>query len=134
LTQLREQEGRLCELGIDVAVVTFDADFIARSYVEQTKLTWPLLIDSDRKLYRAYGMERADWWSIYGPVSIWHYMKLVFGRGRRIEKPGRDFRQLGGDVLIDPAGEVRFHHVNESPHDRPSVEEILQRPIMNAGL
>ena len=98
---------------------------MARSYAEQTKLPWPLLVDSDRQLYQAYGMERADWWSIYGPSSIWHYMKLIFGRGRRIEKPGSDYRQLGGDVLIDPAGLVKFHYVSESPHDRPEVQEIL---------
>lgn len=123
---MRKHEDRLSELEIEVAVVTFDGDFMARSYIEQTKLPWPLLIDSQRELYRAYGMERADWWSIYGPASIWHYMKLVFGRGRRIEKPGSDFRQLGGNVLIDPAGHVQFHHVSESPHDRPTVEEILR--------
>lgn len=122
---MRGQQDRLTELGIEVVVVTFDADFMARAYVEQTKLPWPLLIDGDRKLYRAYDMARADWWSIYGPASIWHYMKLVFGRGRKIEKPGSDTRQLGGDVLIDPEGFVRFHYVSESPHDRPSVDEIL---------
>ena len=122
---MREQQDRLQEFGIEVAVVTFDADFMARSYVEQTRLPWPLLIDRERKLYRAYGMEQADWWSIYGPASIWHYIKLIFGRGRRIEKPGSDFRQLGGDVLIDPTRQVSFHYVSESPHDRPSTECIL---------
>lgn len=122
---MREQEDRIRELSIEIAVVTFDANFMARAYVDQTKLPWPLLIDSERKLYRAYGMERADWWAIYGPASIWNYMKLVFGRGRRIQKPGRDYRQLGGDVLIDPDGIVRFHYVSESPHDRPEPETIL---------
>ena len=121
---MREHQARLSELGVEVAVVTFDAE-MARSYAEQTKLPWPLLVDSDRQLYQAYGMERADWWSIYGPSSIWHYMKLIFGRGRKIEKPGSDYRQLGGDVLIDPAGLVKFHYVSESPHDRPEVQEIL---------
>lgn len=122
---MREDQDRLTNLGIEVAVITFDADFMARAYVEQTDLPWPLLIDGDRRLYRAYNMERANWWSIYGPASIWNYMKLIFGRGRKIEEPGSDLRQLGGDVLIDPTGLVRFHHVSESPHDRPSVESIL---------
>ena len=122
---MRQQESRLEELGIEVAVVTFDSSFMAQAYVEQTKLPWPLLVDTDRKLYRAYGMERGDWWSIYGPASIWQYMQLIFFRGRRIEKPGSDYRQLGGDVLIDPDGRVRFHHVSTSPHDRPTVEAIL---------
>ena len=56
---------------------------MARRYIEQTGLKWPLLLDDQRVLYRAYQMERADWWSIYGPASIWHYLKLIVGRGRR---------------------------------------------------
>ena len=87
-------------------------------------MTWPLLSDIDRSLYAAYGMGRADWWSIYGPSSIWHYLKLL-ASGRRLEKPGSDYRQLGGDVLIDPGGVVRLHFVSDSPHDRPEAETIL---------
>ena len=122
---MREKKARLDELEVKVVVVTFDVDWMARAYVEQTQLPWPLLIDHDRNLYRSYGMDRAGWWSIYGPASIWNYLKLIFLRGRRIEKPGSDYRQLGGDVLIAPDGTVRLHFVSRSPHDRPTVESIL---------
>lgn len=121
---MREQEGRLRQMGVVVAVVTFDANFMAQAYVEQTGLVWPLLIDADRSLYRAYGMERGGWWSIYGPSSVWHYLKLIMG-GRWLQSPGKDYRQLGGDILIDPDGIVRLHFVSDSPHDRPSVESLL---------
>ena len=127
MTQLRQSKDTLEALGVRVAVVTFDSSSMARAYVEDTHLEWPLLIDADRRLYRAYGMDRIDWWSVYGPASIWHYLKLVFGRGRRIPKPGSDFQQVGGDVLIDPEGHVRFHFVSTSPHDRPSVELLLNK-------
>lgn len=108
-----------------MAVVTFDADFMAKAYVEQTQLPWPLLIDSDHSVYEAYGLLRASWWSIYGPASILEYLKLIVLKGRRVEKPGSDYRQLGGDVLIDPEGIVRFHYVSETPHDRPNIAEML---------
>jgi len=110
---------------MQVAVVTFDDDFMARGYVEQTDLQWPMLLDREVAMYRAYSMDRADLWSIYGPASIWNYLKLI-SRGRKIEKPGTDLRQLGGDVLIDPTGIVRYHFVSTSPHDRPSPEDIFQ--------
>lgn len=97
---------------------------MARSYVEQTELRWPLLIDSDLGTYKAYGMGRGTWWSIYGPVSIWNYLKLIF-KGRGIHKPGADYRQLGGDVLINPDGVVRYHFASDSPHDRPDSAQIL---------
>ena len=111
-------------MDVEVCVVTFDATPIALAYVRQTKLTWPLLLDTTRELYRAYQMERGGWWAIYGPASIWHYLKLI-ARGRRVQKPGSDWRQVGGDVLIDPQGIVRIHFVSASPHDRPTVDSVL---------
>ena len=46
-------------------------------------------------------------------------------RGVQPGKPGEDWRQMGGDVLIDPSGIVRLHFVSSDPHDRPSLEEIF---------
>jgi len=104
---------------------------MARSYVEQTNLKWPLLIDESKDLYRAYSMERGSWWSIVGPVSIWKYVTLLL-RGRKLQKSGSDYQQLGGDILIDPSGVVRMHYVSSNPHDRPSPESIL-KIINDAG-
>ncbi len=126
MLQLRQVESEINTLGIKVFVVTFDADILAVNYIEQTKLPWPLLLDSSRSLYRWYGMERGTWWQILNPIAIWKYMKLVF-KGRKVGKPGDDYRQLGGDVLIDPDGVVQLHHISTSPHDRPAVNAILKR-------
>jgi hypothetical protein len=123
---LRQHETDFQHRNIDVAVVTFDADVMAKNYVKQTQLPWPLLIDADQSVYRAYRLDRGDWWSIYGPAAILGHMKLIFLHGRSIQRPGSDFRQLGGDILIDPEGIVRFHYASVSPHDRPSVAEILK--------
>lgn len=121
---MREQETELKRRRIAVVVVTFDQEAMARHYVESTQLSWPLLLDAEKELYRAYGFEKADLWAIYGPASIWHYLKLLAG-GHKLKRPGKDLRQLGGDVIIDPAGMVRYHFASESPHDRPTVENLL---------
>lgn len=97
---------------------------MAKAYAEETNLPWPLLIDADHLTYKAYGLSRGSAWSIYGPASIWNYLKLILKAGR-IHKPGSDYRQLGGDVLIDPDGVVKFYHASDSPHDRPTVESLL---------
>ncbi len=106
-------------------MVTFDGDFMALAYVRETQLKWPLLLDETQALYTAYGMTRAHWWALYGPSAIWKYLVLIFS-GTRPGKPGKDWRQLGGDILIDPAGIVRMHHKSTGPHDRPSVDMILR--------
>ena len=125
MAQLRQHEKELEQLGVEVKVVTFDADFMAMDYIRNTSLKWPLLLDSDQELYRAYGMERGSWWAIYNPVVIWGYLKLIF-HGRLPGKPGRDWQQLGGDVMVDPEGIVRLHHVSVNPHDRPDVKAMLE--------
>lgn len=111
-------------LNVKVVVITFELDSAAHSYIEETNLAWPLLVDTDRKLYKTYGMLSAKFWDIWGPKTWWAYLKEIC-RGRFPRKSSGDLYQRGGDVLIDPTGIVRFHHVGEGPADRPAIAEIL---------
>ena len=105
--------------------MTFETAPIARSYVAEMQFSWPVLIDHDRSLYRGYGMERGRLRDIWGGRTWIAYMK-EFARGRLPKYSGGDTLQLGGDVLIDPSGIVRFHHVGSGPGDRPSVGVIVE--------
>jgi hypothetical protein len=125
LAQLRQYDQQFLELGAKVCVVTFDAGPLAMAYLQETQLKWPLLVDNERSLYKAYGMERGTIWNIYGPASVWGYLKLL-RRGRRLKLPGSDVHQLGGDVLIDPDGVVNVHHVGSGPADRPEISTLLE--------
>lgn len=118
------QRETLGELKIETKVVTFDTDYMALTYVKSNAMTWPLLLDPDQSLYAAYGMQRGSWWQVYGPGSVWKYLGLML-KGRLPGRPGRDWRQLGGDVLIDPDGVVRLHYISADPHDRPPLELLL---------
>jgi hypothetical protein len=122
---LQQQRETLRDLGIQVAIVTFETAPVARSYVAETGVGWPVLIDRDRTLYRGYGMAQGRLRDIWGARTWIAYFK-EFARGRLPKYSGADTRQLGGDVLIDPAGIVRFHHVGSGPGDRPSVAAILE--------
>jgi alkyl hydroperoxide reductase subunit AhpC len=122
---LRQHEEKLVEQGVEVCVVTFDAGPMAMAYVDSTDLSWPLLVDQDRSLYEAYGMARGTWWNVYGPPAIGVYLRLLL-RGRALKPAGSDLRQLGGNVLVDPEGIVRIHHVGRGPADRPQVSTLLE--------
>jgi len=114
----------LAELSVKVAVVTFEAGFLARQYLEESGLIWPLLIDESRELYRGYGMLAASFWDIWGVKTWLAYGKAIIA-GQKLHGSQGDISQRGGDVLIDPGGMVRLHHVGEGPADRPSVASIL---------
>jgi hypothetical protein len=123
---LRRHEDQVERLDLEIVVVTFEARERAEEYVRETGFRWPLLIDRRRVLYSAYGMGRGQWWAIWGPATWWAYIKLI-GRGQRLKRPTGDIHQLGGDVLVDPAGRVALHHVGKGPADRPAVEDLFDR-------
>lgn len=89
-----------------------------------------MLLDSERELYAKYGMPRAGWWALSNPIVVWKYILLIL-RGFNPGKIGKDIKQLGGNVLIDPTGIIRMNHVSGDPHDRPAIEEIFA--IADAG-
>lgn len=121
---MRDQQQRIASLDLAVAVVTFGPAWLAEAYVAETNLPWPLLLDEQRSLFDAYGMGRGDVWNVWGPPAWGAYFKL-FAKGRMLKRPHGDVNQLGGDVLIDPEGIVRLHHVGKGPADRPPVERLL---------
>ena len=122
--QLQQQTEALKQHDLHPYLISFDSPGLAKRYREQTQLSWPILLDPERSQYQAYLMQRSHWLNIIRPSSIAKYLWLLF-RGRRLQESGSDYLQLGGDVLIDPAGIVRYHHICRDPHDRPSVEMLL---------
>jgi alkyl hydroperoxide reductase subunit AhpC len=122
---LRDQEDELVRLNVKVVVVTFENDFLARCYIEDTALDWPVLIDSTRAVYRYFGMLAASFWDVWG-LKTWLVYAKEFLHGNRPHKSDGDIYQRGGDVLIDPDGIIRLHHVGEGPADRPSVDSLLK--------
>jgi hypothetical protein len=123
---LRDHDREFVRRGVRVAVVTFENDFFARAYAGETGLAWPILIDETRSVYAGYGMLQASFWDVWGPKTWWAYLR-EFARGGRLTKSGGDVCQRGGDVLIDPDGIVRLHHVGAGPADRPAVKTILAK-------
>jgi len=122
--QLQDAQDELERLQIQTLVVTFEGPAEALEYLDETGLVWPLLLGSDHRLYRAYGMRTARLRHLWGFATIRAYAREAF-RGRFPRLPRADAAQQGGDVLIDPSGVVRLHHVGRGPADRPTVTSVL---------
>jgi len=124
LLQLQQAREELDRLEIQTLVVTFEGRREAREYLDETGLIWPLLVDTDRQLYRAYDMHAARLRHLWGFATMRAYGREAL-RGRFPRIPRADTAQQGGNVLIDPAGVVRLHHVGSGPADRPTVAAVL---------
>ena len=121
---MQQAAEELERLGVEPLAVTFEDATAARAYVAETGLRWPLLVDTERRLYRAYAMRKARLRHLWGAATFRAYWREArLGRFPRL--PRADTRQQGGNVLIDPDGQVRFHHVGLGPADRPAVESLL---------
>jgi peroxiredoxin len=122
---LREQEHWFNEHDVKVVIVTFEGGFFARQYTAETGTDWTLLIDESRQLYREYNMLHASFWDIWQPKTWLVYLREIL-KGNKPKQSSGDISQRGGDVLVDPGGIVRLHHVGQGPGDRPPVREIQQ--------
>lgn len=107
-------------------IVTFESDFFARRYAEDSPLSWPVLVDDTRETYRNYGMLASSFRDLWGPETWRAYWREI-RRGAKLRRARGDIFQRGGDVLIDPSGIVSMHHVGTGPADRPAVEDLLRR-------
>ena len=112
-------------MNVKIVVVSFENDYLARCYVEDTSLAWPVLIDDTRAVYKSFGMLAASFWDVWGLKTWLVYFREV-SKGNKPKKSDGDIYQRGGDVLIDPDGIVRLHHVGEGPADRPDVAKLLK--------
>ncbi len=109
-----------------VTALTFEAPEFAERYVEETGWPWTMLVDRDRKAYQDYGLVRGSKWAVLGPQLWPGYLKLIFSRAARVEKPHDDVYQLGGDFVIDREGRIVLAHRSRNPLDRPSMQELLK--------
>lgn len=105
-------------------MVTFEDRETAAAYANETGIDVPMLIDQGRGLYAAYGAGRARWRHLVGPTTLRAYAREAW-RGVWPRLPEADPVQQGSDVLIDPTGIVRFHHVGAGSGYRPPIDTIL---------
>lgn len=123
--QLHQADPTLRELDVRVVMVTFEGREAAIAYANETGVGYPILVDHDRTLYDAYGFRAARVRHLIGPTTFRAYAREAL-RGVWPRLPVADSTQQGGDVLVDPGGIVRFHHIGKGSGYRPPVDVILE--------
>ncbi len=119
-------------LGLRVVVIAFaPAESLAAYQHLQGLDDLLVLSDPGRDAYYAFGFDRASMRRVWLDPRVWRRYGQLIRRGRRVGRsalPQEDTLQLGGDVLLDGAGQVAWVHRSRGPEDRPSVAEI-QRAV-----
>lgn len=106
-----------------MAVGLGDVEY-ARHFREDTKITFPLLIDEQREAYRAVALRNA---------SLLHLLrkdnaaarKRASAAGHRQHRLGKNPLQLGGSFVFAPGNVDRFVHISETFGDNATPADIL---------
>jgi len=123
VAQLCQYQDILSELDVRVFIISFGAMPAARAWLQETCTPFRLLLDPERAVYRAYGLERS-WRRSWNLNAIRRYVQLMRA-GRRWRGIQGDSAQLGGDFIIDSGGDVRLAYHSHDPADRPPAPELL---------
>jgi len=100
-------------------------DFVfARAFIQQTGITFPLLVDEQRKTYEAMDLKEANLLHLFRKDN----------RERRQEAKEAGFSQegikknpfqLGGAFVFGPGNVDRFAHIAETFSDNAKVSDLL---------
>ncbi len=110
-------------LNTRIVLISFGRPDQARIWLDQTDVPFTLLLDPERKAYRAYGLEYSllrSW-----GLNVWRrYAQLILS-GRKWRGIQGDSGQLGGDVIVDSHGRIRLAYRSHDPTDRPDIHALL---------
>ena len=123
MAQVGSRKDDFDSLKTQVVTISFGTPYWARIWLEETRSPFPLLLDSKRTAYRAYGLERSLLRS-WGRQTLSYYARALWN-GEAWRGIRGDSGQLGGDFIVDSKGFVRLACPSRNPTDRPPVEELL---------
>lgn len=99
----------------------------ALKWLEETKFSFPMLLDIDRHLYAAFGLQRSVL-KVWGIGSMIYYAEKM-AEGIPLPKPYEnihdDHIQMGGDFVVDQHGNIRMIYCSKTSSDRPPVQTVI---------
>lgn len=108
-------------------VVSFGVRNGALLWKQDTACPYPLLLDTERQIYRMLGFQKSVR-RVWCTESLIYYAEQKMA-GLDFPKPYADIaddpHQLGGNIVMDSVGKIIYHYASKSASDRPAVTDIL---------
>jgi hypothetical protein len=125
-------QGRLAEFearGAQVIAVGQGTGAEAAAAAKKHRITYPVLGDPGHQSYRQLGLGRTGLWGLtLAPFfddlrGSWENLKKADLAASR--SPRSDVRRLGGALVVDAAGRIRFLHRSQTTTDVPKTNALL---------
>ena len=121
---MREHEQAFRSKGASLAAIGLGDRHYARVFREETGITFPLLIDEERKAYRLAELRSANLLHLLRGDNA-ESRKRARAAGHRQHKVGPNPFQLGGSFVFGPGDVDRFAHLSKTFGDNASPQELL---------
>ena len=114
---------QLQERRINIVAVSFGTARWANAWLATTQVPFPIWLDIERQSYYSYSLGRS-FWNSWGPRQLWFYLQAM-RQGESLQPYRGDTQQMGGNLIVDRSGIVRYLYRSQSSTDRPSVAALL---------
>jgi hypothetical protein len=121
---LRELEPQFKTRDAHIAVVGLGDKNYASFFREKNKIDFPLLIDEERKAYKAVGLKHASLLHLLRRDNMQARKRAQAG-GHKQHRLGKDPLQLGGSFVFAPGNKDLFVHLSETFGDNASPQDML---------
>jgi peroxiredoxin len=126
LQAIRDAHAEFERRGAAVAAVTFADPQGAAQLQRRQQLPFTVLADPSRQIYRAFGMVEGSLAVTAGPdVLLRQLAQAMRGNIPYINPLEGHISQLGGTVIVDHGGVVRFAHVATPIYNYTPIEQYL---------
>jgi hypothetical protein len=121
---LREHQQQFRSKGANLAAIGLGDVNYARIFREETGITFPLLIDAERKAYRAVELKKANLLHLLRKDNAAARNRAKAG-GFQQKKLGENPFQLGGSFVFAPGNVDKFVHVSKTFGDNAAMADLL---------
>jgi hypothetical protein len=122
---LRAHEQEFRSKGANLAAIGLGDVNYAKAFREETGITFPLLIDADRKAYRAAELKKANLLHLLRSDNAAARKRAKAG-GFKQTKLGENPFQLGASFVFAPGNVDKFIHVSETFGDNAPIPDLLK--------
>ena len=121
---MRAHEAAIRGKGANLAAIGLGDRAYARLFREETGIAFPLLIDEQRRAYRAAGLRSANLLHLLRRDNA-RARQRARAAGHRQHKLGPNPFQLGGSFVFAPGNVDRFAHLSQTFGDNASPAGLL---------
>jgi peroxiredoxin len=123
--QLHNARKQFDEKGFQIVLAGLGTVEQSARFREEFSLTFPIISDPKKELYRQYGLSSAGVSSLLSPVVLLRGMRAM-SRGYTPGIPRGDVMQMPGVFLIDTEGNIRYSYFSKDVSDHPPIDALLE--------